>query len=108
MNRLLPPLHEGHAPIFLHQAFEDALEAFEAWHPGTSEPLVEFEERRVPISSVFGRMRSCTDTLPLRIADHVGALLGSEAGPLLDSGQATYAEAAILLRAMAVERLRNS
>lgn len=108
MNRLLPPLHEGHAPIFLHQAFEDALDAFEGWMPGTREPVVELEGRGVPVSSVFGRMRSCTDALPMRIADHVGEVLGPEAGPLLEAGRSTYAEAAILLRALSVERLKNA
>lgn len=31
MTRVLPALHEGHASIYLHQAFADALDAYEAW-----------------------------------------------------------------------------
>ena len=66
MTRLLPALHGGHAPINMHYAFEEALEAFEAWAPYIAEPSVEFEGRPVPISAVFGRMRRCSDLLPQR------------------------------------------
>lgn len=103
MTRSLPPLHDGHAPIFLHQAFDDALDAFETWEPALSEPEVELDGRAVPISSVFGRMRSCTDLLPGRIVDNVKAVAGADA---LGEGQITYSEAAMLMRALAVERLR--
>jgi hypothetical protein len=105
MTRLLPPLHDGHAPIVLHQAFDEALDAYEDWNLNALEPEVELEGRAVPISSVFGRMRTCTDLLPSRILDSVKAVVGE--GALDDGeGQTTYAEAAALLRALAVERLR--
>ena len=68
MTQLLPPLHEGHAPIFLHLAFQDALEAFESWRPGEPEPLVDCDGKPTAISAVFGRMRTCTDIMPVRIA----------------------------------------
>lgn len=71
-----------------------------------SEPLVEFEGQSVPISSVFGRMRSCSDLLPIRILEDVTAVVPER---LLASGeeQLTYADAARVLRALCVERLRN-
>jgi hypothetical protein len=106
MTRVLPPLHEGHAPIFLHQAFQDALEAFENWDLNSEEPEVELEDKTVPISSVFGRMRTCTDLLPVRILDDVRGVLGEQAADLVE-GTVTYAEAAFLLRAICVERLRK-
>ena len=105
MIRLLPPLHEGHAPIVLHYAFEDALDAFERWVPSAPEPFVELEGRVIPIGSLFGRMRTCTDVMPVRILDEVKVVLGAAAGEL-DSEQPTYAEAARLLRAICVERLK--
>ena len=40
MRHMLPALHEGHAPIFLHLAFQDALESFETWRNGEPEPNV--------------------------------------------------------------------
>lgn len=105
MTRLLPPLHDGHAPIFLHQAFDEALDAYEVWNRDDLEPEVEFEGRAVPISSVFGRMRSCTDVVPARTLDTVKAVLGENAVGESE-GQTTYAEVAALMRAVAVERLR--
>ncbi|RWP40722.1 MAG: hypothetical protein E5Y63_07530 [Mesorhizobium sp.] len=106
MTRLLPALHEGHAPVYLHQAFSDALDAFEGWEHRMDEPLVEFEGLSIPISSVFGRMRSCSDLLPIRILEDVAAIVPER---LLASGeeQLTYADAARVLRALCVERLRN-
>jgi len=105
MTRLLPPLHEGHAPVFLHQAFEDALNAYCTWGLNIDEPSVEFEARPVKISSVFGRMRTCTDLLPARILDDVREAVGIRAETLAE-GTPTYAEAAFLLRALCVERMR--
>jgi len=104
MTRLLPALHEGHAPIFLHRAFEDALEAFESWGLKETEPCVEVEGHRVAISSVFGRMRTCSDILPIRLVDFVADATGREVD--IGDGDLTYAQAAIVLRAMCVERLK--
>lgn len=105
MTRLLPPLHEGHAPIFLHQAFDDALDAYEDWATDQFEPQVHLEGRTVPISSVLGRMRACTDVVPARTLETVRAVLGSDALGSTE-GQTTYSEVASLMRAIAVERLR--
>jgi len=103
--RLLPALHEGHAPIHLHQAFSDALDAFEAWRLGQDEPFIDYEGAFVPISAVFGRMRSCTDLLPGRILDDVAALVPD--GLVADADEPpTYAQAARVMRALCVERLR--
>ncbi len=105
MTRLLPALHEGHAPIYLHHAFCEALEAYEDWAPDDSEPSVECDGRTVPISSVFGRMRRCTDLLPARIVDQVDAMLPD--GWLLHvRGLPTYADAAHSMRALCIKRLR--
>lgn len=105
MVRLLPALHEGHAPIQLHLAFEDALDAFETWGPNQPEPQVVFEEKPVAISAIFGRMRSCSDLLPQRLLDHACEASGIENRQLSDES-ATYAHAALLLRALCVERLK--
>ena len=105
MTRVLPPLYEGHAPIFLHQAFQEALDAYEEWGLTHDEPAVEFEGRAIPISSVFGRMRTCTDLIPSRTLDAVRDVLGKRASDLADD--AVYAEAAFLMRALCVERLRE-
>lgn len=105
MTRLLPVLHEGHAPIQLHHAFEDAAEAFESWAFGTDEPRVAFEGGHVPISAVFGRMRTCSDLLPQRTLDLVRDVIGEEAHALRQEGE-TYAGAAFVLRALCVGRLR--
>lgn len=105
MTRLLPPLHEGHAPIFLHQAFDDALEAYQQWGLHMDEPAVLLEGRSVPISAVFGRMRSCTDLMPARILDEVRATAGDKAASLQAD---SYAEAAFLMRALCVARLRHA
>jgi hypothetical protein len=106
MTRLLPPLHEGHAPIFLHQAFDDALDAYRQWGLDMDEPAVVLDEKNVPISAVFGRMRSCTDLMPARILDEVRATAGDKAAGL-PGETPTYAEAAFLMRALCVARLRQ-
>lgn len=105
MTRLLPPLHEGHAPIFLHQAFDDAVEAYEKWTLEMHEPMVELDGAYVPISAVFGRMRSCTDILPMRTLEATLAVVGDRSADIEDR-QATYAQAAFVMRALCVERLR--
>ena len=106
MQHLLPPLHEGHAPVFLHYAFQDALDAYENWQPGDPEPIVECNAKPTAISAVFGRMRGCTDILPVRVLDDVQAVVG-EASPFqFVANQTTYAEAARILRAHCVERLK--
>lgn len=107
MRHLLPPLHEGHAPVFLHQAFEDAIEAFDNWADGAAEPLVDCDGRATAISAVFGRMRSCTDLLPMRVLEDALDVLRGVDDLELDAGQASYAEAAVVLRAHCVARLKS-
>ena len=106
MTRVLPPLHEGHAPIFLHQAFDDALDAYRRWGLHMDEPRVQLDGNAVPISAVFGRMRACTDLLPARILDDVRATAGLKAAGLYTNA-AVYAEAAFLMRALCLARLRR-
>lgn len=106
MTRLLPALHDGHAPIHLHRAFEDALEAYENWGLGEEEPSVDFDGRLVAISSVFGRMRSCSDLMPLRLLELSRDVVGAHAADLDDIG-VSYAQVALVLRALSVERLRD-
>lgn len=60
----LPQLHEGHAPITLHELFRDAVDRFDDWDDGSDEPVVMFQGDAVPISAVFAHMRDCTDILP--------------------------------------------
>lgn len=105
MTRLLPALHEGHAPIHLHHIFSEALAAFEAWTDGSEEPMVEFEGSPVLISSIFGRMRTCTDLLPVRILDDAIALLPPSSQADAEDWM-TYADAARVMRALSVKRLR--
>jgi len=106
MTRLLPALYEGHAPFYLHQAFADALDAYQEWIAGAGEPRIPYDGNPVPISSVFGRMRRCTDLLPIRLFDDVAAL--EPEGRLAEGTEpATYADAAYVMRALCVERLRT-
>ena len=107
MRHMLPALHEGHAPIFLHLAFQDALESFESWRRGEPEPVVDCDGKPTAISAVFGRMRTCTDIMPVRILDDVRALVDDARLAALEGPGATYAEAALVLRAYCVERLKD-
>jgi len=107
MPRLLPPLHEGHAPFILHQAFQDALDAYEDWTPGSQEPKVYFDGNEVAISAVFGRMRTCTDILPQRVLEQVRAVIGPGLADQVEGDQITYAGAALVLRALCVDRLKQ-
>ena len=104
MTRVLPPLHEGHAPTFLHMAFQDALEAFEGWKPGGPEPVVDCDGKPTAISAVFGRMRTCTDIMPIRVLDDVLDLVDD---PALEGPSMIYAQAARVLRDHCVERLKT-
>lgn len=108
MTRILPALHEGHAPFHLHQAFSEALDAFEDWLFGQPEPRVEMEGRNVPISAIFGRMRTCYDLMPSRLSDLAIGLVGVDAIVPAEGRHMTYADAAVALRAKSVERIKNS
>ena len=108
MRQLLPPLHEGHAPTFLHLAFQDALEAFGGWHEGEPEPVVDCDGKPTAISAVFGRMRTCTDIMPIRVLDDVLDLVDRPVPAALDGPSVIYAEAARIMRAHCVERLKTT
>jgi hypothetical protein len=104
MRDKLPVLFEGHAPVSLHQAFEAALAALETWSIGDDEPHVDLDSHALPISVVFGRMRSCTDLLPVRLQNDVEAVTGQPLPPV--DGAITYASAAQILRSMCIEQLK--
>ncbi|GHC73615.1 hypothetical protein [Limoniibacter endophyticus] len=105
MERVLPPLHEGHAPIALQEAFKNAVEAFENWNIYEDEPSVPIDQKNVPVSSVFGRMRTCTDIVPETVFAPAKDVLG-EHGDDLAYG-VTYDQLAAVLRTRCVERLRH-
>ncbi|MBX3566763.1 MAG: hypothetical protein KF914_01810 [Rhizobiaceae bacterium] len=105
MKRILPALHEGHAPVDLHNAFADALDAFDDWGLGAPEPAVEFGGDQVAISAVFGRMRTCDDILPERLRLAVDDIVGPGALDTGASAPVRLADAALRLRALCVERL---
>ncbi|PYE86390.1 hypothetical protein [Phyllobacterium leguminum] len=107
MASLLPPLHEGHAPIYLHNAFQDAIDAFEDWIAGTDEPAVDVNGKHTRISVIFRRLWSCTDTVPMRTLDALRHLAPAERlEPSVTNGP-TYAQAARAMRALCEERLRR-
>lgn len=64
MSSLLPPLHDGHAPIYLHHAFHEAVDACEDWPLDSAEPVVQVNGKITRISVVFRRLWNCTDTVP--------------------------------------------
>lgn len=107
MTRTLPALHDGHAPFHLHQAFADALDAFEDWLPGHPEPRISVEQTEVPISAIFGRMRSCEDLLPQRVVDAIASVLPNSDLTPSNGEHLTFAEAASVLRAKCVERFKK-
>ncbi|MCH1764269.1 hypothetical protein MKL50_00295 [Brucella abortus] len=63
MSSLLPPLHDGHAPIYLHHAFHEAVDACEDWPLDSAEPVVQVNGKITRISVVFRRLWNCTDTV---------------------------------------------
>ena len=103
MPGLLHPLHDGHAPIILHSAFQDALDALEDWELGHDEPQIEVNDRQVPISAVFRRLWTCTDILPSRTLDVVEDLLPLRSAEF-KAGTSTYAEAAHSLWELSLQK----
>lgn len=106
MQKVLPELYKGHAPITLQNAFHDALEALEEWKEGHEEPLVAVDGYNVPISHVFARMSACTDLLPLRTRDVLETIV--DKGSFRASGGSFYADGAKLIMPICVERLTLS
>lgn len=84
MSKILPDLHDGHAPIALHHAFHDALERLESWVEGEPEPLVSIDGGLFPATAVLARMTGCTDLVPLRTRDVLRAV--TQATPGAQSG----------------------
>ncbi|MGH6762735.1 MAG: hypothetical protein ACRECW_14235 [Phyllobacterium sp.] len=97
MPGLLHPLHEGHAPIVLHHAFQDAIDAFEDWQAGSPEPVINVYGKDVLISAVFRRMWKCTDILPARIASAVHDLTLPGQTEASTANSSVYADAAQIL-----------
>jgi len=96
VSKVLHDLHQGHAPITLHQAFHDALDALET-ESGSNEPSVFVEGCAVPVTAVFGAMLECTDLIPFRIRESINALLAAaHESNLVDSGD-IYARGARLM-----------
>ena len=106
MQKVLPELFEGHAPITLQNAFHDALEALEEWKEGSEEPLVAVDSFNVPISHIFARMSACTDLLPLRTRDVLETII--DKGSFRATGGSFYADGAKLVMPLCVERLTLS
>ena len=65
------PLRHGHAPGHVRETFGDAVEAFMAWNPGESEPVVTFEigyePHEIPISCACTLVWNCVDIIPGRL-----------------------------------------
>lgn len=107
MTRIVPPLHERHAPTTLQEAFYAALEAYEDWELDQPEPTVLFDDKDVPISSIFGRMRNSDDIVP----EKVRLLVPAELNALVvetPQTDVTYSVFARPLRELALERLREA
>lgn len=75
MSSLLPPLHDGHAPIYLHHAFQDAVDAYEDWALETAEPSVQVNGKVTRISVVFRRLWNCTDMVPRHTLEALKAIV---------------------------------
>jgi len=107
MTRVVPALHDRHAPISLQDAFLDAVEAFDDWQAGQEEPAIAFEEKLIPISSIFGRMRASDDLAPEKVRLAYSATVGND--PDAPAPYAfTYGYAASRLRELSLEILRES
>jgi hypothetical protein len=105
MTNVLPPLHQGHAPITLQELFREALYAYEEWDAELTEPIVTFEGKILPISAVFESMRDCTDIVPNVI---VGAVTERLTKPWEGEGpldQMTFSTAARVMGVLVRKRL---
>ncbi|WP_343316018.1 hypothetical protein AAIB41_14675 [Brucella sp. BE17] len=104
MASLLPPLHDGHAPIYLHHAFQDAVDAYEDWNLDVSEPVVQVNGKVTRISVIFRRLWNCTDLVPNRTLETLRDIVPAT---LVHAERwkenATFAEAARIMRT-ALER----
>jgi hypothetical protein len=103
-SQFLPPLHDGHAPIGLHLAFQDALELCDEWVADADEPRIQVDGRHLMISSIFCRMTDCTDLLPRRTLDALFAILRPADKVPLEGGRSTFADGATLMLALCCKR----
>ena len=109
MNNLLPKLHEGHAPITLHQLFRDALEAYDDWVDGTEPPIVYHQGMPVSIGIVFDHMRDCTDILPNNMVSAITERLTKPLSSNSSLDDMTFSTAARVMCVMVRKRqLRRS
>lgn len=107
MTIQLPELHEGHAPITLHELFRDALEAYDDWDRGEDVPLVSYQGQPVSIATVFLHMRDCTDILPNNL---VGAIKERLTKPLSSASpleEIPFSTAARVMNIMVRKRYRD-
>lgn len=99
MPSLLPPLHDGHAPIYLQHAFADAVHAYENWDTGSDEPAVAINGKNARISVVFRRLWNCTDIVPRHTIEAVRDVVpDSFSSRQHHAPHVTFAEAAGLMR----------
>lgn len=103
MSSLLPPLHNGHASIYLLNGFHEALHAYEDWNMSGQEPQVAVYGKSVRISVVFRRLTQCTDQLPMHVLQSLKAAIPHIMQYQPADFPSTYADAAGLLR----QALRN-
>ncbi len=103
MSSLLPPLHNGHASVYLLNGFHEALHAYEDWNLNSQEPQVTVYGKSVRISVIFRRLAQCTDQLPLHVLQSLKAAIPQIMQYQPADFPATYAQAAGLLR----QALRN-
>lgn len=108
MTSLLPHLHEGHAPIYLHQAFHEAIDAYEDWNSGDSEPVITINGKAARISVVFRRLWSCTDIVPRHTLEALRDIVPAH---LLDADHwkniATFGQAAHIMRNAMQKRIER-
>lgn len=107
MTRVVPPLQERHAPMILLDAFYEAIEAFDEWSAGDSEPTVRYDGKDVPVSSIFGRMRTSEDLASEKVRLSYAAAASIEPSRI-DARNLINADIATHMRELCLERLRDS
>lgn len=107
MNIQLPELHEGHAPITMHQLFRDALDAYDDWEYGSPVPIAYHQGVPVPISAVFRHMRDCTDILPNNMVSAIKERLTKPWSSDSPLDEMTFSTAARVMSIMVKKRELN-
>ena len=98
MSSLLPPLHNGHASIYLLNGFHEAVHAYEDWDMTDQEPQVAVYGKTVRISVIFRRLTQCSDKLPEHVLESLKAAIPHIMQHQPMDFPATYADASGLLR----------